>query len=220
MKPTIEQLESKYRAIEKHRADVAKEIEDLREKLEQLESREAAAAETGDIERYKKIKSERTDTEDAIFVKGKTAERYNGTFLDADEIISTWSNYAKGYNKELANRVAELARIRKALRKEYEGIINLQNNALETRARCVQYLGGNRSAESFLMDYAPFNGGGNGNFNADVKVKVVIAGMEKWVSLRTYTPEIIYMMASEEWTSDDLDRAIAILANHNSKANS
>lgn len=210
MKTTLEQLDRKYEAILKNREEVSKEIGELRDKLDRLNAAETTAAETGDVEKYKEIKKERSDTEDAIFVKTKTEEKYNGTWLDAEEVIAAWSDYAKGYNKELAYRLGEIARIRKTLRKEYESIINIQANALNARERCVQYLGGNRSVDSFLMDFAPTDG----TKTANVSVKMVIEGLQKNVPLRQTSAELVYMIMSEEWKFDDFDRAINILVQH------
>ncbi len=156
MKMTIEQLEKKYEAAKKAEADTLAYIQEQTANIENLKQMEAEAAEAGDLEKYQELKRQRSNMEDIIFVK-KASKK--GAF-NVQDVHDFWAAYTDGYDKELARRDKEIEKAIKALKDAFMGMLQLQNNALETRERCAEFIGrDNLNAHDFheLENKLPMN---------------------------------------------------------------
>lgn len=137
MKMTIEQLEKKYEAAKKAEADALAYIQEQTANIENLKQMEAEAAEAGDLEKYQELKRQRSNMEDIIFVKQASMK---SAFSEQD-VYDSWESYTDGYNKELARRDKEIEKAIKALKDAFMSMLQLQNNALEARERCAEFIG-------------------------------------------------------------------------------
>lgn len=137
MKMTIEQLENKYKAAKKAEADVLAQIKEQAAKIENLKKMEAEAAEAGNLEKYQELKRQRSDLEDIVFVKqASTKNAFN-----VQDVYDSWEAYTDGYNKELARRDKEIEKAIRALKDAFMSMLQLQNNAIEARERCSEFIG-------------------------------------------------------------------------------
>lgn len=154
MKMTIELLEKKYEAAKKAEADTLAYIQEQTANVENLKQMEAEAAEAGDLEKYQELKRQRSNMEDIIFVK-KASKK--GDF-NVQDVHDFWAAYTDGFDKELARRDKEIEKAIKALKDAFMGMLQLQNNALETRERCAEFVGwDNRSGLQELEKKMPMN---------------------------------------------------------------
>lgn len=161
---TIKDIEKQMEATEKAREQLAKTKQENEEQAKEYRAKADAAAIAGDVASYKELKALADDAEAVAYVCGKQLEAEQGNAVTPEQTQEAWADYAKAYNKKLADKLDKAKKAKAEYLREYMEAVDLQREACRTRERLAACAGvKEHRAEGFYpMDYIPCNTSNNG----------------------------------------------------------
>lgn len=129
----IEDFELMRKRTQADKQKIAAMIEDLIRQESELNDAANAAAEAGDVDLYEAKSKELEKIRATIFVRRKQMDKLC-PFTDS-EVMESWSDYAKTFNRSFEKKIAEYEKQAKAVREAFLDLVRTQNEALIARER-------------------------------------------------------------------------------------
>ena len=133
-------------------------------KAQTLNAEAETAAASGDVEKYRELRSQATEQGELAYVLKKQIERDEGNVCDAD-VTEAWARYRAEYEKKLNAGLKTFRESKMNMLRQYAEMVTLQRDACATRERLTRYLGRevaplaggkDRALETrFSMEYIP-----------------------------------------------------------------
>lgn len=198
----FDKLEKMYNSIIEKKEKLEQDVKEQEAAKEQKEAEMLAAADAGDLERYKALKAEVDDLDARLFVDNTQLRKIGTGALDEAEVIKAWDKYAAEYGKKFEKMMADYEKARHALFVMYMEIVDFQNEALRTRERCGYLMG---------MDLCPPYTNGD-NYYPALQFKGLNAGHNPNNKVIRATDDTMYFSAcgilSDQETIDKVNRVI------------
>lgn len=151
---TLKELKEKFAATAKAREEKKAQINALKAELDAVGADMLAAADQGDLEKYKKLDDQKRDLEARIFVGSRSLSAASAG-ASRNEIINTWEGFAASYEKATAAKYAEFMSDCKKLCAKYEALASIQNAALKEKEDALALMGESRDSEALRMYMIP-----------------------------------------------------------------
>lgn len=152
MKTTIKAVDEKVRSAAEAAAQLEEEANRASIETKDLQEQATAAAEAGDLERYRALKKQILELEEASFVRRSQLKKKTEG-VTPEEVLTAWDGYVGDFNKKMASRLADLEQKKKALLDAYSAAVELQAEGLEIRERLAGYI--KADPQGFAMDVIP-----------------------------------------------------------------
>ena len=152
MKITVKDIDVKVKDAAKARAEIERAKEEYFKEKQELSRKAEEAADAGNVDLYYKYTQDAGRLDAAAHVR-EVQLRKKDKPVTENEVNAAWSDFVAGYNKSLAAGLSRLEKAKSALLSEYSALIDLQEEALITRARLAGYVG--QREEALNMSYVP-----------------------------------------------------------------
>ena len=219
---SIKDLKNLFNKNIEDQSEKSRQLADLRRTLETKKQEAEQAALAGDEDKYHELHEAVRRLEDKIYVMdthAKNVLRVNA--IGETEVQEAWTDYEKAHQKKMSAALDTYRKHRKELCDEFFALIDLQNEAIATRNDCGRLLGMpcNSSedevkiAAKFRMAYMP---------EKEAPRPMEVPGGGTVISSRKLTygnitlqqPDILYFMAVNEATDEDLDKCSTVMSLH------
>ena len=137
---TIKQLFDEHQKKNKKRESIREEITRLEKKLVKHEQDAETAADTGNVEEYKKHQNSINNVKQELFVYGKQLENLSAP-VDKDIVVDAWEDYLEPVTKEFRKGLDEYNKIRHKLFEQYTLLAGIRAKAKQARATCGEIAG-------------------------------------------------------------------------------
>lgn len=197
---TIKDIENQLKATEQARLQLEKTKNENEAQAKEYRTQADAAAVAGDVARYKELKALADDAEAVAYVCEKQLEAEKGNPVTYDQTREAWDDYVAEYNKKLSAALRKFEKLKADMLKEYEGAVELQRKACETREYLADVIGKkplradgeHRLADLYPMDSIPC-------------VKNPLSGGAISIGgARIIDPDAVYYLASFKLAGDQL----------------
>lgn len=207
----FDKLEKLYNSIIEKKEKLEQDVKAQEAAKEQKEAEMLAAADAGDLERYKALKAEVDDLEARLFINNTQLRKIGTGALDEAEVVKAWDKYAAEYNKKFEKMLADYEDARSALYDKFMKLVDFQAEALRNRERCGYLMG---------MDPAPIATDANNHYR-NMRLKTLETYISKPLSYHQavlrISPETAYFTATGEADQEAKDKMNEIIQWHKSK---
>lgn len=219
---SIESLKNIFKKNIEDQTKKLRELADLRQKLETTKAEAEQAALAGDEDKYHELHEAVRRLEDKIYVMdthAKNVLRVNA--IGETEVQEAWTDYEKAYQKKMSAALDAYRKHRKELCDEFFSLIDMQNDAIAMRNDCGTLLGMPcKSAEDevkiaakFRMAYMPVKEAPRPIVVPDGST-VMSSRQLTYGNITLHQPDILYFMAVNEATDEDLDKCSTVMNLH------
>ena len=151
MKNPLEKINQLARNRRAEKEDLKEAIYQLKEQIADTKARGRAAAGGGDLNGYQEAQREAADLEDKLAVNELHLETLDrAANISNAEAAQAWTEYSAQYNKTFAAKLGQYKNKREDLLSFFRELINLQAEALETRAWLAKEAGIDTAAASIF----------------------------------------------------------------------
>lgn len=130
-KTTIEKLREQYANAAAEATKKAQKVQGQEANLQALKQEQEAAAAAGDFDKYEDLAARISKAERFLYVMNH--EKPKAEAVTEEQAREAWEDYAKAWAREMAKRWGLYKAALRELRKQYEGLVKYQNEALKTR---------------------------------------------------------------------------------------
>lgn len=197
---TIKDIENQLKATEQARTQLAKTKTENEAQAKEYRTQADAAAVAGDVARYKELKALADDAEAVAYVCEKQLEAEQGNAVTYDQTREAWDDFVGDYNKKLSAALRKFEKLKADMLKEYEGAVELQRKACETRERLASVVGklpARVDGESRLADLYPMD-------SIPCAKNPLDGGTISIGGAGIVDPDAVYYLASFKLTSDKM----------------
>lgn len=140
---TIEELANMKKAFDDRTANLKDEIAATQAKINQLSEEMDAAADAGDVQKYKELYAQYNDLETENIANKSILERSvknNLRGFSDDDVMAAWENYIDKYNSSKQKMLNALDDMKKQMADQYMKIAKSQNEAMKIRDTACKLL--------------------------------------------------------------------------------
>lgn len=137
---TIAELDKLYAQQKAKKAEADNQIDDIKEKIDDLTAQATKVALSGDLEAYKVLVGQIKDAQADLSFMELFRDSLEPKCPEAD-VSSAWAGYAEGYNKRYAANYKRFEKAKSDLLALYGELLRDQNEALKVRDRISGYCG-------------------------------------------------------------------------------
>lgn len=177
MSTKIENLAKQAMENQKRAERLRDEVEKLKVQMDAYEAEAERAAESGDVDSYKKLKQKATDAGATLYVKQATIKKYTGP-CSQEDALAAWSDFQREYDAAFNKALKEYDAEVKKQRERLKNIIKMQSRARDQRKVLATLAGMSDTAALDSFKFACVDG-------------------------RTMGPDRVYYLSKKEITTEE-----------------
>ena len=137
---TLNDIKKKFATAAQKKTTQAAAIEELKKQLEKVTADKLAAADHGDLDKYKALDAQARDLDANIFVLTRSLTAFDKP-VPVEDIKKAWHDYAKDYSANARKAYSEYLKACITLTKIYKNLADGQSIALAERAKAAEMIG-------------------------------------------------------------------------------
>lgn len=140
-KGKVKALDERYTALQTEKTELQTKRDQLEKKIKAVKDKGVQHAENGEIDKYRALAEELRKYEDDLYVTNTRLDKLKTISFSIDEISEAWKEYHEKYAEEIRAEVKKFSEMKAELMKQYEHMIDVQEEAVTIRDRFKGYMG-------------------------------------------------------------------------------